>query len=115
MPKNKSVLPVKVTVIKRKTKPITQIKSTRQRPQKDVLDVFVDGFDFLSAYSKLLIKNLIIKGENSKFHAKSQMAKMQNRPIVLTHLTPKLTAKQKEERKREIESQLFEVFRKYQK
>jgi hypothetical protein len=42
-------------------------------------------------------------------------ATFQGKTITVTHLTPILTAEQREKRKREIEHQLYDVFVKYNK
>jgi hypothetical protein len=43
----------------------------------------------------------------------TENAIFQGRPITVTHITPILTPEQRDKRKREIESQLYEVFSKY--
>jgi hypothetical protein len=45
----------------------------------------------------------------------SKSAIFQGKPITVTHITPILTPEQRDKRKREIESQLYEVFSKYKK
>ena len=44
-----------------------------------------------------------------------QSAVFQGKPIVVKHIIPALTPRQKEQRKQEIENQLYEVFSNYAK
>jgi len=77
--------------------------------------LFKSRFELMTAVEKAAINNLIVNGEDSNYHAKSDFAKFQDRLIIVTHLKPKLTEKQRETAMREIESGLYEVFEKYQK
>jgi hypothetical protein len=47
------------------------------------------------------------------YHREREPAVFQGKPITVTHLTPALTPQQRERRKQEIESRLYEIFSKY--
>jgi hypothetical protein len=48
-----------------------------------------------------------------RYDKETETAVFQGKPITVTHITPILTPEQRGKRKREIESQLYEVFSKY--
>ena len=49
----------------------------------------------------------------TQFHSEVTTAQFCGRTITVEHLTPVLTPKEREKRKREIEQRLFDVFSKY--
>lgn len=51
--------------------------------------------------------------DEPSYHRESETVFFQGKPITVTHLTPALTPRQREQRKQEIESRLYEVFSKY--
>lgn len=51
----------------------------------------------------------------TSYAKETKTTQFQGKPITVTHLTPILTPKQREKRKDEIESQLYDVFIKYSK
>jgi hypothetical protein len=48
-----------------------------------------------------------------RYDKETETAVFQGKSITVTHITPILTPEQRDKRKREIESQLYEVFSKY--
>jgi hypothetical protein len=112
MPNNNQKLPVKVTIIKKPVS-VKAVKS-RHKSQNELLEIFKSGFDFLASASKAVMNSLITNGGSGKVIVKSKMSVFQGRPIVLTHTRPILTPKERAQKKREIESQLYEIFSKYQ-
>jgi hypothetical protein len=51
--------------------------------------------------------------ENPGFTVETKTIFMQGRPVTLTSRTPILAPQQREKRKREIETQLYDICRKY--
>ncbi|WP_176731138.1 hypothetical protein [Robinsoniella peoriensis] len=51
--------------------------------------------------------------QTTTYHKETKSVLFQGKPIVLESLTPVLTPKEKEQRKKEIERCLYEVFSKY--
>jgi hypothetical protein len=49
----------------------------------------------------------------TKYRKETQTALLQGKQITVTHLTPILSPTQRENQKREVENQLYEVFSKY--
>ena len=49
----------------------------------------------------------------TKYHSETKTALLGGKVITVEHLTPILTPKERERRRRESEKQLFDVFRKY--
>jgi len=48
-----------------------------------------------------------------QYHKETQPTIFQGKPATVIHLTPVLSAEQRDKRKREVEHQLYEVFSKY--
>jgi hypothetical protein len=108
MPKNKNEFNVKPVEKK------DIIHSSLKADKKQNTGFFETCHVFLSTYSNLLIKTVFKNRNYTRYNTKSEISTFQGRPIVLTHVTPKLTKKERERREREVENDLFEVFSKYQ-